>query len=186
MAANPVFEIDQTGKEWRNIPGYEGIYVVSDMGEIKRISPGAGRAKAGSFLKSARNKKGYVYVCLCRLGTCKTKYVHVLVCEVFHGAKPSAKHQAAHRNDNKDDNRKDNLYWATPLQNHADRRRNGGILTGSQIGRATLKEEDIRQIFAMRESGMVQREIGEQFGVKPHTISRILSGKRWGHMGAAE
>lgn len=184
MAAQSIFYGGDDGKEWRPVPGFEAVYVISELGEVKRIAPGAGRAKVGALLKTAKNRKGYHYLNLCSAGRQRTKYLHVLVCEVFHGERPSPDHQAAHRDDDKDNNSKGNLYWATPLQNHADRRRNGGILTGSQIGRAKLTEADIPRIFAMREEGMLNREIGDEFGVAPHTISRILTGKRWGHMTA--
>lgn len=182
MADNPVFEIDASGKEWRHVPGFVGVYVVSELGEVKRIIPGAGRAKVGGILRPGKNRKGYHAVLLCHLGRKKTAQIHCTVCEAFHGPKPTPAHQAAHRDDNKDNNSKGNLYWATPLENTVDRRRNGRITRGSHIGRAKLKETDIPRIFAMREAGMLNREIGEKFGVAPHTISRIVAGKRWGHI----
>lgn len=171
--------------EWRDVPGYVGIYQVSDEGQVRRVCEGAGRAKKGGILKGGKNRKGYLAVGCSKNGHTKTWYIHTLVCEVFHGPKPTPIHQAAHRDDDKDNNTKDNLYWATPLQNHADRRRNGGILVGSRIGRSTLKEDDIVQMFDLREQGLLCREIAERFGVQRHTVSRILQGKRWGHMGIA-
>ena len=171
---------------WKPVPTFEGIYEVSSLGEVRRICGGAGRAKAGHTLRQASNAKGYRYVCLCKGGEQTTAYVHVLVCRVFHGEKPTASHQAAHRDDDKSNNTDANLYWATGHQNHADRRRNGGILSGSRIGLSKLHERDIPEIIAMREAGMLHREIALRFGVAPHTISRIVSGSRWGHMQATE
>ncbi len=185
MAAQSIINIGVDGKEWRPVPGFEGVYLVSEAGEVKRIIAGAGRAKVGAMLKTAKNRKGYHYLNLCKAGRQQTKYLHVLVCEVFHGERPSLDHQAAHRDDDKDRNSKDNVYWATPLQNHADRRRNGRILTGSRIGRSKLKEQDIPKIIEMRRSGMTCVAIAEKYGVAPHTISRITTGVRWQHMGLA-
>jgi hypothetical protein len=105
-----------------------------------------------------------------------------LVCEAFHGPKPSPTHQAAHRDDDKDNNTPDNLYWATPLENHADRRRNKGTPQGERCGKAKLKEADIPVIRSLRAQGETCRAIGERFGVAHNTISRILTGERWGHM----
>lgn len=171
--------------EWRSIPGFEGIYEVSSEGRVRRVCEGAGRAKKGHILAPGRNPKGYLAVNLCRNGKMTTKFLHVLVCEVFHGPKPSPVHQAAHRDDIKDNNTKDNLYWATPLENHADRRRNGRILVGSQIGRATLREHQVRHMFVLRKQGMTCADIAKKYRVAPHTVSRILQGERWGHLGLA-
>ena len=168
---------------WKPCPGFEGIYHVSSLGRVKRVVDGAGRAKAGAILKPGKNPKGYLAVCLCQNGKQNTRYIHRLVCEAFHGPSPSAAHQAAHKDDDKKNNVDDNLYWATPEQNGGvDRRRHGKIMHGSKCGMAKLKDEDIPTIRAMRESGMLNREIADVFGVRPHTISRIVSGVRWGHL----
>jgi len=172
-----------SSKRWVDVPRFEGIYAVSDVGDVMRVSPGAGRAKVGAILSFARNPKGYKHVGLCKNGKSETTYIHVLVCGAFHGPKPTPTHQAAHRNDDKDNNSEANLYWATPLENHRDRRRNGGILQGSQVGKATLKEEDVLGMFEMRAKGVTQSRIASKYGVAGHTVSRILAGKRWGHMG---
>lgn len=167
---------------WKPCPGFEEIYHVSSYGRVKRVVAGAGRAKIGGILRPGKNPKGYLAVCLCRDGKCKTKFLHVLVCETFYGPKPTPSHQAAHRDDDKEHNRLSNLYWATPLENHRDRRRNGGILVGSKIGRSTLTEGDVREIRRLRGAGMKCRDVGAQFGIAGHTVSRIANGLRWGHL----
>lgn len=169
-------------KIWRPVPDYEDIYEVSSVGEVRRIVPGAGRAKVGHVLRPGKNRKGYQAVNLCREGACQTKHLHVLVCEVFHGPRPTPKHQAAHRDDDKANIAASNLYWATPLENHADRRRNGRILRGEQIGRATLREFEVVQMKALAKSGAMLKDIASKFGVNPNTVGRIVSGKRWAHV----
>lgn len=182
MADNSVFEIDASGKVWRNIPGYVGVYVLSEFGEVKRIRPGVGRARVGAILCTGKNPKGYKHLLLSRNGRSKTFYIHTLVCRVFHGPKPTPAHQAAHRDDDKENNHQSNLYWATPKQNHADRRRNGGILVGERIGRSKLTERDVRRIRELRRMGWKNACIGKKFGVAPHTISAINTGLTWGHV----
>lgn len=169
-------------KQWVACPDFEDIYAVSSDGEVKRIVPGAGKARVGHILRPARNRKGYKYVLLCRGGKCRTAYLHVLVCRTFHGPKPTEHHQAAHRDDDKDNNCEANLYWALPLENHADRRRNGRILAGSQIGKAKLVESDIPLIRQMRSAGKTNVAIAALFGVAPNTVSGVLSGRTWGHV----
>jgi hypothetical protein len=169
-------------REWRPVPGFEGIYAVSDIGEVMRVCPGAGKAKEGHILSGGRNPKGYIAVGLCKAGKTKTWYIHTLVCEVWHGPKPSPLHQAAHSDDDKDNNSKDNLYWATPLENHADRRRNGGILVGERIGKSKLTEADVIEIRCLKATGQTNRQLGKQFRVAAHTISAINTGRTWGHV----
>ena len=91
-----------SSKRWVDVPRFEGIYAVSDVGDVMRVSPGAGRAKVGAILSFARNPKGYKHVGLCKNGKSETTYIHVLVCGAFHGPKPTPTHQAAHRNDDKE------------------------------------------------------------------------------------
>lgn len=173
-------------EQWLPCPGFEHLYSVSNHGNVMRTAPGLGKAVPGHILRPGKNPKGYRMVVLCDRGTEATKYIHRLVCEAFHGSPPSALHQAAHKNDEKTDNRSDNLYWATPLENGGrDRRKNGRIVRGEKIGRAKLNEAAILAIRARHNSGFNQTEIADEFGVAPHTISRILSGKRWGHVAVA-
>lgn len=53
---------------------------------------------------------------------------------------------------------------------------------GSANNLSKLTEEEVRAIHAMRREGKSQREIAEHFPVGDNTISRVLSGKRWGHL----
>lgn len=167
--------------DWRPCPGAIGFYEVSSAGHVRRIAP-SNRSFVGKVLKPAANQKGYLYVCLCLAGKTKTGWVHRLVCEAFHGPPPTEKHQAAHRNGVKSNNSAANLYWATQLENMADRAQHGDAPRGERCGMAKLTEADVARVKKMRAAGMVQRAIGEELGVAPHTISRILSGKRWGHL----
>ncbi len=179
MAAHPICT---TAEVWKPCPNFEGIYAVSSHGRVKRTAPGAGKAKVGHILATARNAKGYHYLNLCRNGKMQTTYVHTLVCRTFHGEKPTPSHQAAHRDDNKDENTEANLYWATGLENHADRRRNGLIPTGSKVRISKLTEEQIPAIRAMLAAGHTQRAVAELFGVGCTTIHSVSSGRTWGQV----
>lgn len=74
---------------WKDIPGYEGLYQVSDCGQVKsceRFREG----KCNSFvsvkeriLKPSLDKGGYYYVILCKDGNKKAFKVHRLVALTF-------------------------------------------------------------------------------------------------------
>jgi hypothetical protein len=57
-----------------------------------------------------------------------------------------------------------------------------GQSRGSSRPAHKLTESDIPLIFGMRESGLLQREIAERFGVAQPVVSDILNGKAWTHV----
>lgn len=110
---------------WKPVVGFEGLYEVSDTGDVKSLGRylpcGTGvRFHKGKRLKLKFDRFGYPQVALA--GT--TKRVHVLVAEAFLGPRPS-KHEVRHLNDIPKDNRVDNLAWGTSSDNKRDAVKNG-------------------------------------------------------------
>ncbi len=71
--------------------------------------------RPGSITTSSKNAKHRYYgLRHRRLGQLK---VHQLVCEAFHGPRPSKDHVVSHKNENALDNRWDNLEWTTQKDN---------------------------------------------------------------------
>jgi hypothetical protein len=90
-------------KQWRDIPGYEGLYLVSDCGEVVGLSRGLQRPAVDSY--------GYFRTALCKNGELKSFYVHRLVAMAFI-QNPDNKPTVNHKNEDKTDNRVANLEWA--------------------------------------------------------------------------
>lgn len=115
---------------WVPIPGYEGIYEVSDQGNVRSLdrfvnNGKGGRAKLkGKTLSPGSTPTGYLFVYLCTDGKPKRFYVHRLVMKGFKGEAPP-EHEVCHWNDKKDDNRLDNLRYGTRSENMQDLIRNG-------------------------------------------------------------
>lgn len=105
-------------ERWVPVVGYEGIYEVSHFGRVRRVKPGKG-AKLGVPLKERVDSTGYEVVSLSNNCVVKKKYIHVLVCEAFHGPKPTPKHEVNHKS--KTCGRRWNYYrnleWVTRSQN---------------------------------------------------------------------
>lgn len=94
---------------YKDIPNYESLYQVSNLGNIKNIT-------TGKILKTFLNKYGYLQVTLCKNNKTKLFRVHRLVASSFID-NPSNKTQVNHINGDKKDNRVDNLEWCTGSEN---------------------------------------------------------------------
>jgi len=106
------------GETWKDVPGYEWGYEVSDLGSVrsKTRTLQDGRVFKGRLLKPW-DHAGYRVITF--PGNNKIS-VHRLVCQTFHGAAPKDKPFALHRNGVRDDNRAENLYWGDYVDNVAD------------------------------------------------------------------
>ncbi len=113
-------------EDWRPIPGYEGMYEVSDRGRVRgldRIRPD-GKLQKGRILAEWLNK-GYPSVTLTKLAV-QTKFsVHGLVLLSFVGPAPKDKPVARHLNGIKTDNRLANLKYGTYSENAYDKTTHG-------------------------------------------------------------
>ncbi len=110
-------------------------------------------------------------------------FVHRVVCEAFHGPKPSLRHQAAHWNGIVSDNRAANLRWATPEENEADKVFHGVAVRGERHPLAKLREVDVVAIRAMLATGRFSRSaIAPLFGVSVAKIDQIARRRSWRHV----
>lgn len=114
---------------WKPCPGFP-FYEVSNDGRIRSIdrtitdAAGATRFFPGMELKP-QTQKGYPMLTLApNPGQRRRIGIHVLVCEAFHGPRPTGM-QVRHLNGNPFDNRPENLAWGTPAENIADELRHG-------------------------------------------------------------
>jgi hypothetical protein len=90
---------------FKDVPNYEGLYQVSNIGNVKSLKYGKER-----ILKPGIISSGYYTVALSKEGKPKTIGVHVLVAMAFLGHNPYGhKIEVDHKNDIKTDNRFENL-----------------------------------------------------------------------------
>lgn len=96
-------------EEWKDVPGYEGEYRVSNLGNVyscKRNRP----------LKPHDNGSGHMIVCLYKGSTPKIYPVHRLVAMAFI-PNPNSLPIVHHLDDNPQNNRAANLMWCTQKEN---------------------------------------------------------------------
>ena len=108
---------------WKDVPGYEGIYVVSSFGRVRSLQ----RTRKGSYgsimvvneriLNHKIDKDGYHIVTLSKEGKTKCIGVHRLVAQAFL-PNPDNLPQINHKNEDKSNNFVDNLEWCTVKYNN--------------------------------------------------------------------
>lgn len=94
---------------WKDVLGYEGLYMVSSIGRVKTV-------KTGLIRKHSDDRHGYKRVTLCENRRRKTVYIHRLVVEAFIGAIPKG-FEVNHKDEDKSNNTLDNLEICTRLYN---------------------------------------------------------------------
>ena len=178
-----------TKEEWRPIEGYEGLYEVSNLGQVRSLDRfmkgpnGEQRPLKGKLKKPTKNFKGYYTVSLHREGKAVTYTVHRLVAVAFLGQPPEG-HVVCHGPKGQQCNEVTNLSWGTYKQNSGpDRHRDGTDARGEKCSTAKLNEMQVCEIRRLLESkSMTQKEIAKIFGVSRGNITHINTRKTWGHL----
>jgi hypothetical protein len=173
---------DNIVENWLPVRGYEGIYDVSNLGNVRTWRNGRwGTASEPRLLRPGRTKNGYMTVDLRTNGKPRTMYVHHLVMETFAGPRPEGL-DVLHGQAGVSDNSRANLRWGTHSENMMDRVRDGTDNRGERHPLHKLSDGEVREIRKLLREGVKQTIIAEAFGIRQQTVSRIGSGKRRGHL----
>lgn len=106
---------------WKNIEGYEGLYQVSNLGNIKSLKKHRYNGinyyiQNEKLLKLQNDKNGYKVINLYKNKHIKNFKVHRLVAQAFI-PNIEKKSEINHIDGNKQNNRIDNLEWCTETEN---------------------------------------------------------------------
>ena len=142
---------------WKDIEGYEGLYQVSNLGNVKSLN--YNRTGKERILKPGKTKRGYLYVALCKEGKPKMYQVHRLVLSTFNPVENMENLEVNHINENKGKNYLSNLEWTTHKDNVNHGTRNDRISEKNSIPIAQLSL-DGKLIKAWKSSYDANREGG--------------------------
>jgi hypothetical protein len=158
---------------WKEIPGFNGRYMVSDIGRIRSMQRGV----MAQFLGT----NGYLRVRLTRpSGKVSWSTVHRLMLLAFVGSCPEGQ-EARHLDGIWTHNVLSNLCWGTPKENHDDRRKHGHGWHGARNSQARLTLEQVKHIRAQPYTRGLYIRLAKEFGVGKSTIRRVALNTTWVH-----
>lgn len=107
---------------WKPILGFENLYVVSNLGKVKRLSTdskkGSGNyARSEHLISQRENNNGYRMVDLYKENQRSQFLVHRLVAAAFI-PNPDNKEEVGHKDETRTNNYADNLEWVSKKENN--------------------------------------------------------------------
>lgn len=177
----------QTEEKWADVPGYAGLYQVSDLGNARtrlRTGPGNNITDTWKPLAPVKNPvSGYYQLTLYKNGRSHTRRFHRVQYEAFFGVIPHGV-VIRHRDDNVENRMLYNLLPGTNQDNSDDAQANGLIPRGSQRLTSKLTEEKVAEIKRRIAAGDLQKQIAKDYGVDRSLIYLIRKGVKWRHVAA--
>lgn len=156
-------------ESWKDVPGYEGRYQVSDHGNVRSLLHFEMRV-----LKKCTVSGGYDAV---SLGRNNSRAIHRLVAAAFLGAQDER--LVLHGDGNRKNNILANLRYGSHIDNAADAAAHGTQVRGERQHAAKLTADIVR---FMRESGRGAYDLAKEFNVTPQCVSLVLKRKNWAHI----
>lgn len=171
---------------WKDIPGYEGYYQVSNYGRVKslprKIYNKGNKSfcfNKGRILKYSSDVGDYKYVILFKANDKRrTLKIHRLVAHAFCGGYEEGL-EVNHKDGDRHNNKSDNLEWVTRSQNVRDTYKRGRNTNGEKNNSSKLQNRDIGVIASLYDSGVKQHIIAKAYGVCQVTISNIIRNKHY-------
>lgn len=166
--------------------GYEGIYEVSSLGQVKRLPGYSERIHKGKVVRQPIAERilkpsgQYPQVGLCVDGKVSHHYCHHLVAQTFIGERGVGQ-QVCHNNGQSLDPSSNNLRYDSPTGNASDRHLHGTDAVGESNPSAKLTERDVKDIYNLLEVH-TQEHVAELYGLKRSSVASIAQKRRWTHV----
>ncbi len=180
------------------IPGFEGIYSISEHGEVvahERIRIRSNPKKPEDKIRYKYKKhilkpneigthKQYHRV---RLVDKKGKFhyilIHRLVCKVFNGDFPN-EYEVDHKDNNPTNNHYTNLIALTKKEHTYKSVECDDVVFGNNHGNSKINEEQAKEIKKfLKDSNLTQKEISSTLGISYFIVKDIARGKTWRRVG---
>ena len=184
-------------EEWRDVKGFEGMYEVSNKGNIRSVDRFVNNKShtktliKGTNIKPQINHKGYMAVILHKEGRPYSRVIHRLVAEAFID-NPNKLPQVNHIDTIKTNNAVENLEWITNYDNMQHAIANGCYDNAFTERRLLAVKENLKKAVESRKRQVSQydrsgkfirtysstREAGMLTGTCDSKITSVCRGKR--------
>lgn len=160
---------------WRDIQGYEGLYQISNLGNVKSVKRivkrGTNFKPVNERILKAGDNDGYKYIILSKSGKTKTGWIHRLVAQAFI-PNPDNLPCINHKDENPSNNAVDNLEWCNYSYNNSynDMRIKAAIPRRKAILQYNKDGEFIREWSHAREAS-------EELGINKRAIYECCKGR---------
>lgn len=175
-------------ENWKDIKDYEGIYLISSNGIVKRPAYKRWSARNNCFCNHKEYilkhcfRRGYPSIELNRDGKGRMEFMHRIIAKAFI-PNPENKKEVNHINGIKHDNRVENLEWCTRTENSNHSVNTLRKNVGDSHGNRKLNSSEAMQIRMIynkkRELKMTVFQIGYLFGVTGTNVCYIGKGMAW-------
>ena len=156
-------------EEWRDVVGYEGLYEVSCLGNVRSWLTTRGKRDCPVVLRPYKTHNGYLCV---KFNDKRHKYIHVLVCKAFHD-NPMNLPEVNHKDEDKTNNRADNLEWCTHKYNN-----NYGTARKRAIETISISINQFSGDGAFIKRWKSATEAGRQLSIWQGAITKCAKGKK--------
>lgn len=175
----------------KDIPGYEGLYAVTEDGKVwsypKRWVCGKTTSfkHDGRYLAIHEHTGGYLQVGLSKSKKTRNRFVHRLVALTYLD-NPECKKEVNHKDGNKKNNRYTNLEWSTRRENASHAQALGLYkhepARGSKHPDAKINEADVLRIRQLRNEGYSIRQLMELYPLSESSMYSVCNRQSWTHI----
>lgn len=168
---------------WKDIKDFEGLYQVSEFGQIKSLKRHVENGSpCGMILKErllipTKMPNGYYQVSLCKNGKRTVHYVHRLVAQAYLD-NPYNEKTVNHKDGNKANNTVSNLEFASYSDNNQHAYDTNLHGKGERHYRAILSAEQVAEIKSNGKNDTYEN-IAKRYNVSRATIRDVLVGNTW-------
>lgn len=171
-------------EEWRTIIGYDGLYEVSNYGNVRSVQRkvktkgGAIRNSPGRLLMQKVARNGYKQVHLMKENVGRWYLVHRLVAIAFVPNQANLP-QVNHKDENKQNNRCDNLEWVTASHNCRYGHRNDKMVAERSKKVECIIGNDVKTYNSIREAARLTGISASHICQCCKGLRRTAGNRRW-------
>jgi hypothetical protein len=163
---------------WKPVVGFEGLYEVSNVGNVCRIKK-SNVSRQGQHLKRWAHWDGRLYVILSN-GRNNTKKVHKIMVDAFLGGTPEGM-TVHHEDDCYTSNRVSNFRFLSAIDNWRDGYLSGLVTRGDKHRNAKISEAQALEILALN-GKMSLKRVSKKYGISTTAVAYLWKGRNWAHL----